>query len=126
MGKEMFPWKQTIVEQCLRAVEIGQNQVEQPRTLGHARGQKVPLGSIDDYGHQIQRPGAVPMAVDVLLLLELKGGSVIANHPPAVLDPPVQLAGAQSFQDVNQRPPVAADGAVGRHELVIVARYGLV
>ena len=98
MGKEKFPWKQTIVEQCLRAVEIGQNQVEQPRTLGHARGQKVPLGSIDDYGHRIQRPGAVPMAVDVLLLLELKGGSVIANHPPAVLDPPVQLAGAQSFQ----------------------------
>ena len=124
MGKEKFPGKQTIVEQFLRTVKIGQNQVEQPRTLSHARGQKVPLGSIDDYGHQIQRPGAVPMAVDVLL--ELNGGSVIANHPPAVLDPPVQLVGAQSFQDVNQRPPVAADGPVGRHELVVVAGYGLV
>ena len=69
--------QQAVMQQVLRAVEIGQRRVEQPRALAHAGLDVAPLVGRDQQRQQLQRPGACALAA---FGIDVVGRAVLA-HP---------------------------------------------
>src|SRR5258705_344403 len=63
VGMEERGWQEPVPQQALRTVDIGQDQIEQPRALDEPGLELGPLGGVDDQGQHVQsgpssRPGS--------------------------------------------------------------------
>ena len=57
MAQQQGGWQQALVQQRLRAVEVGQHALQQLGALHHAGLDGGPVGGFDDQRQQLQRPG---------------------------------------------------------------------
>ena len=107
-------------EQALRAVEIGQQRVEQPRTLRDARLDGLPLRGRQHERQRIQRPGpvgALRVGVDVV------GDAVLDDQPARQLERAAHRVGRfVGAQAVDERPPVRAHRALRSSQLVVASQ----
>ncbi len=105
-------------EQLLRAVEIGEQRIEQLRPLRDARLDPPPLARRNEERQEIERPrtiAALRIGVDVV------GDAVLDDEPARKLDAAARGIGPIDPQPLDQRAPVRADVALVIEQLVVAA-----
>ena len=109
MGEDEFGGEESVVDQALGAVEVGDDGVEEAGALGEGAFDPVPFGSAEDEGDGVEVPGAVHaggVAVDVV------GDAVVVDELFGGLPAALELCGAKVVEEVDEHLPVGADGAV--------------
>ena len=71
-------WQDALAQQPSFAIDIGQHQIEQMRTLLHANPNGLPVAFAEHQRHQIERPGAL---VSAHIAMHVVGNAVVAQHP---------------------------------------------
>ncbi len=110
MGEENFSGKEAFVQEALRAVEIGEDEVEEAGALGEAGLERGPIVGIEDEGDGVEIPGAVHaggVAVDVV------GDAVVVDELAGGVPAASEFAGAEVVEEIDEHLPVAANGTVG-------------
>lgn len=118
IGQHQRGRDQAVAQKPLRAVDVGQDGVEQARTLRQRLFQPAPLARADDQRHQIDGPALVRRArvgEDVVGDTDLMHALVEAARAAG------DLVAGEPAQRIDERAPVLADGAVGREHLVVYA-----
>ena len=112
----------TLGQQPLRAVEVGQQRIQQPRALRDAGLDGLPLGGRQHERQRIQRPGpvgALRVGVDVV------GDAVLDDQPARELERAAHGVGRfVGAQTVDERPPVRAHRALRIVQLVVSSQVG--
>ena len=107
----------TFGQQPLRAIEVGQQRVQQPRALRDAGFDGLPFGGRQHERQRIQRPGpigALRVGVDVV------GDAVLDDEPARQLERAAHGVGRiVGAQPVDERPPVRAHRALRIVQLVV-------
>ena len=112
---------QALLEEPLRAVQVVEDQFQEPRALPEARLQGGGLGLRDQQRDRVELPrprGAVRVAVDVV------GDAVLADELLRLVPAADQLRRAEFAQRVEQRLPVRPGRAVAADRLAVSGRRG--
>ena len=106
-------------DQFLRAIEIGQQRIEQVGPLQHARFDLPPLRPRNEEGQRIEHPGSI---TSLRIGINVVGHAVLDDQPARQLDATPGDIAALGQQARDQRVPVLARLALGIQQLVIAAR----
>jgi hypothetical protein len=104
-----------LAEKTLRAVDIGEDGVEQARALNGARLDRAPFGFRDDERDEIERPGtldALGLAIDGV------ADAVLPQQAARFVAQLADLAGIEGGQAIDQELPMRTDLSRSGDELV--------
>ena len=116
MAEDQFAGQQPFGEQTLLAVQVGQQRVEQPSTLCHAGGDRLPLGGGQQVRQKVQRPGAVGalgIGVDIV------GDAVLLDLPFHQGLALAQLLRAAALQLAEQPLPMGTHATLAIEQLMV-------
>ena len=102
-------------QEMLRAVEIGEEGVEDPQALADPRFDSPPIVRRDDQRDRIEDPRTLP---PLGILVDVVGDAVVADQPPRLLPALGQLRLIPLPENRCQPPPVGA-GLARQGELVV-------
>ncbi len=110
--------QQPLGEQFLLAVEIGQDGVEQPGTLGNGGGNPGPFVVRNDQRQRVERPRTIgPLGIGI----DVVGDAVFLDPAVYELEPLTHLLRRHRIEVVVELPPVRPHHAVIRQHLVVTA-----
>ena len=119
LAEDQFRRNQALADQVLRAVKIGQDQVEQLYPLAQRRGQRVPLALGQQQRQGIELPVVVGAVGNPGHALH---DAVLAEQTPSLLVALTEPLHAHGFQAGGKLPPALANLAAIIKKLVIAPR----
>ena len=115
VGVNQHRRQQPLLEKALRAVDVGQDGVEQASALDQAGLERRPLVGCHDEGQRIERPARRRAVVE-----QIDGGSRFLELPPRAFHALAQPA-RQRADDAQDALPVIADRLLAGNQLVVGA-----
>jgi len=110
MSEDEFGRDESVAEKFLRAVDIGEEDIEEAGALGEAGFETGPFDGIEEEGDGVKVPGAVHaggIAVDVI------GDTVVVNELARGFPAALEFLRAEVVEEIEEHQPVRPDGAVG-------------
>ena len=119
MGEQHRRRQQAVVQQALRPVAVGEDEVEEVGALRQPGGDAVPLGAADDLGQGVELPRAIEAA---RIAIDVVGHPVLADQALRVLAPPRELVrAAQALKLTGEGAPLRAQPPAAVEQLVPAA-----
>ncbi len=118
MSQDQGGRDEALLEEALRAVEVGRHGVEQPRALPQAADQRLPLGRGQDHGQHVEPPRlrrSLGSGVHVV------GDAVLVDLPGHHAFGPRELLRVHRARVGRELLVVAAQPASSLEDLVVVA-----
>ena len=119
MAENQVGRQQAVAQQALRSVKVGQDCVEQGRTLPHRGLNCGPFAMVQEHRHRVERPrpvGALRIAVNIV------SDAVLMDQAATFLPSAGQARRPDSQHGVGEAAPVGADMASGAKKFVIERR----
>jgi hypothetical protein len=116
MRPQQLGRQETLAQQALRAVEVGQDQVEQLGALRETGFERLPLARREEQRQGIELPGPVRAP---RIAVHVVGDAVLAQQPPRQVPSSRQLLRPEARERIGEPGPVRARRFGARQQLVV-------